>query len=52
MGLQTLSMDETLYYTIDQPYESTKSLERCILACPIEVSRPSFKQPRTHVLKF
>jgi hypothetical protein len=36
-------MGETLYYNISQPYESTKSLKRCILACPIEVSRPSFK---------
>jgi hypothetical protein len=52
MGLQKISMGETLYYTIGQPYESTKNLKRCILICPIEVSRSYFKQPRTQVLKF
>jgi len=51
MGLQTLLASEILYYITSQPNESTKNLKRCKLVCPTKVSRPSFKQPRTQVLK-
>jgi hypothetical protein len=50
--LQTLFMGETLYYMIGQPNESTKNLNKCISMCPTKVSRTSFKQPKTQVLKF
>ncbi len=51
MGLQMLSIGEILYCITNQPNESTKNLKRCILVRPTKVSTPSFKQPRTHVLK-
>jgi len=51
MGLQMISISETLYYIIGQLHESTKNLKICILVCPTKVFKPSFKQLRTHVLK-
>jgi hypothetical protein len=45
--LQTRSAGETLYYIIGQLNESTKNLKIFISVCPINVSKPSFKQPRT-----
>jgi len=50
--LHTRSMGETLYCIIGQLKQSTKNLNICILICPTNVSRPSFKQPKTQDLKF
>ncbi len=47
MGLQMISIGETLYYIIGHPNESTKNLKICISICPMKVSKPSFKQQRT-----
>jgi hypothetical protein len=46
MGLQMLSISETLYYIINQLDESTKKFKRCKSICPTKVSKLSFKQPR------
>jgi hypothetical protein len=51
IGLQTRSVGETLYCITSQPNKSTKNLNRCISTCPTNVSRPSFKQPKTQDLK-
>jgi hypothetical protein len=51
IGLQTGSVGETMYFIINQPNESTKNLNRCILICPTNVLKPTFKQPRTQDLK-
>ncbi len=45
--LQTRFVGETLYCITGQPNRSTKNLNICISICPTNVSRPSFKQPRT-----
>jgi hypothetical protein len=52
MGLQTISIGEDLYYITSQLEESAKNLKICISICPTMVLEPSFKQPRTQVLKF
>jgi hypothetical protein len=51
IGLHTLPMGQTWYCITGQPKESTKNLNICILVCPTNISRPSFKQPRTQDLK-
>jgi hypothetical protein len=51
MGLQTLSMGETLYYTIGQPYESIKKSKKMHISMPclkfqghlLTTKDPSFK---------
>ncbi len=52
IGLHTRSVGETLYCIIGQPEELTKNLNRCISVCLTNISKPSFKQPRTQDLKF
>jgi hypothetical protein len=47
MGVQMLTVGETLYCITSQQNESTKDLKICILICPTKVSEPSFKQLRT-----
>jgi hypothetical protein len=49
--LKTLLINETLYYITGELDKSTKKLKMCISICHIKVSGPSFKQPKTPVLK-
>jgi hypothetical protein len=51
VGLQMLSVFETLYSITSQPNESTKNLKKCTLICLSKVSKSSFKQLKTQVLK-
>jgi hypothetical protein len=51
IGLQIGFVGETMYCITNQPNKSTKNLNKCILICPTNVLRPSFKHPRTQDLK-